>query len=217
MLRGYRGILAAITGLILLGASPSHERQGGQNQQSSSASGSTGSPSALHKTNPADASTQPCDKGQDNRSSDLCAQWKAADAAQSGAYASWLFGYVGSVVGGLTLCAAIAAAFYARSAAIHTETSAKSFVETERAILHAIGGDVGEMTSDRRLCVAIEVCNRGRASGKVIEVGAKPRGDGIPANSQKRWTVIAPVMKYTLPSPRSTRRSGIAKLPARAP
>ncbi len=63
--------------------------------------------------------TNPCEIGEDNRNSDLCAQWKAADAADKSAYWSgstfWL-GVFGAVIGTFTLIAAVAAAFYAKSA-----------------------------------------------------------------------------------------------------
>lgn len=69
---------------------------------------------------------QPCDHGESNRSSDLCAQWKAADAAESAANAAWLFGTLGTLIGAFTLAAAIAAAFFAKKAADHTESGAKA-------------------------------------------------------------------------------------------
>lgn len=64
----------------------------------------------------------PCEVGQDNRRSDLCAQWKAADAAEQSAF--WT--RIGVIVGGLTLFAAGAAAKFARDAALHTETGANA-------------------------------------------------------------------------------------------
>jgi hypothetical protein len=188
----YRSVFAALVGLTLLGASPSHDNQGQQQRVTKAEISSAREPAALHKSDTTYASEKPCAKGQDDHTSDLCAQWKAADATQSATDATWLFGYVGSAIGLMTLIAAIAAAVYARGAAIHTEISAKSFVETERAILHAIGGTVGEINTDGHPCVAIKIFNRGRAAGKVIEFGSKQRGTGIPENAQKRWTVIAP-------------------------
>ncbi len=63
---------------------------------------------------------RPCAQGEDDRYSDLCAQWKAADAAKESANwtrrAFWL-GVLGVIVGGLTLGAAAAAALYAKAAA----------------------------------------------------------------------------------------------------
>lgn len=70
-----------------------------------------------------------CRKGQDNRTSDLCAQWKAADAAYDSAVwtaRTYQLGIAGFLVGIFTLFAASMAAKYARDAAIHTKRSADS-------------------------------------------------------------------------------------------
>ncbi|ESZ03437.1 hypothetical protein X736_25485 [Mesorhizobium sp. L2C089B000] len=50
----------------------------------------------------------------------MCAQWKAADAAQQSA--NWTT--IGAIVGAFTLAAAMAAAYYAKEAARHTQRSA---------------------------------------------------------------------------------------------
>jgi hypothetical protein len=73
---------------------------------------------------------EPCDPGDNKRSSDLCAQWKAADAAKSAAQAAWWIGAIGTLIGALTLCAAIAAAIFAKLAADHTETGATAAKDT---------------------------------------------------------------------------------------
>lgn len=142
-----------------------------------------------------DQTTQPCDPKKPNRNSDLCAQWKAADAAANAANAAWeqiRIGWIGIALGSITMFAAIAAAFYAREAAKHTETNATSFVEAERAILHAVGGDVGKSSVDQTPCVAINFINRGRTPARIIEIGSKGR-DGTPKEtSARRWTTIAP-------------------------
>ena len=68
-----------------------------------------------------------CKVGNDDRRSDLCAQWKAADAASASAkWAFWtlVVGFIGLVVGGGTLFAAWRAAHWAKEAARFTEASA---------------------------------------------------------------------------------------------
>ncbi|BCG94449.1 hypothetical protein MesoLj131a_33130 [Mesorhizobium sp. 131-2-1] len=80
----------------------------------------------------------PCRAGVDNRNSDLCAQWKAADAAQQSA----MWAGIGTLIGGLTFAAAVAAAIYARRAAKHTETGA---IAANKTLAHA------EQTSKREL------------------------------------------------------------------
>jgi hypothetical protein len=85
---------------------------------------------ALKQPQHASQHNEPCRHGDDNRSSDLCAQWKAADAAQSAAQAAWWIGWIGAAIGAFTLAAAWAAARWARKAAVHTEESA---IEARRA------------------------------------------------------------------------------------
>lgn len=87
----------------------------------------------LQDSNKRDVGDPSCNKGQDNRKSDLCAQWKAADASQQSAeYAFW-FGIIGAVVGGSTLIAAVAAAVFARKAAVETAKGAKAAKKAVKA------------------------------------------------------------------------------------
>lgn len=70
-----------------------------------------------------------CKKDEENRNSDLCAQWKSADAAERSAKASErtvLIDGIGTAIGGLTFIAAVLAAVYARSAANHTKAGAEA-------------------------------------------------------------------------------------------
>lgn len=65
-----------------------------------------------------------CGEHQEYRSSDLCAQWQAADAAQSAASAAWLVGIAGALISVFTLLIAMKAAGYAKEAADHTASAA---------------------------------------------------------------------------------------------
>ncbi|WP_346892923.1 hypothetical protein [uncultured Roseibium sp.] len=82
-----------------------------------------------------DRLTQPCEPGENNRNSDLCAQWKAADAARDSArwarYTFWI-SVVGAAIGVLTLGAAIAAAIFAGSASKHTKSGADAAWEAAK-------------------------------------------------------------------------------------
>jgi hypothetical protein len=74
---------------------------------------------AIEKANQPKQPDAGCDAGKDDRRSDLCAQWKAADAAAESAWWTagmfWL-GVAGAAIGGGTLLAAGFAAWYARRA-----------------------------------------------------------------------------------------------------
>lgn len=118
MLGSYRGVVIALAGLALLGASPPQQRQdAGQAQSASAQVNQPSLPRAAVEADETPEGGEPCREGSDNRNSDLCAQWKAADAAESSANAAWLLGVAGVIIGILTLGAAIAAASYAKQAA----------------------------------------------------------------------------------------------------
>lgn len=87
-------------------------------------------PSSTMNTNTPSRHDQPCPTGRDDRDSDLCAQWKAADAAKSAADAAWWIGGAGVLISALTLLTAIAAAAYARGASNHTKEGA---IQAKRA------------------------------------------------------------------------------------
>lgn len=135
MSRGYRCIILAAFGWLILAALPSQgvQREEQANSAESIANSLQSISRSLEKTNKTSEYNPSCTPGQDNRRSDLCAQWKAADSAYEAATwtrrAYWLV-LLGTVIGAATLGAAVAAAKYARDAAAHTEAGSR---EAKRA------------------------------------------------------------------------------------
>jgi len=141
MLRSYRLIILAI-GLILSAAGPPANSNGQRPPEGSSSKGERSLEeiaSSLREANKPSDLTRPCRAGDDNRDSDLCAQWKAADAARSAANAAWLFGLLATLVGSATLVAAWAAALWAKKAADHTERGADEASRAADAAETSIG------------------------------------------------------------------------------
>ncbi|MGW8202463.1 hypothetical protein ACWGM0_07935 [Sphingomonas bisphenolicum] len=102
MLRSYRSIVAALVGwLILVGAAqpPQGDNQTNQAAAAESLNQATNTiAAAIRSTIHAPDKDMGCIQGHDERSSDLCAQWKAADSARDAAeYAFW--GLIVGVVG----------------------------------------------------------------------------------------------------------------------
>jgi hypothetical protein len=139
MLRSYRSIILAIAGLILIGAAPNKD---GINQPNQAPSQNPVTDqlkdvvSAIKESNKSPQPDNGCKAGEDNRSSDLCAQWKAADAAKDAAW--WTFfaaitTAVGVIIGFLTLFAAGFAAWYAKKAANETEKGARAALDAVAA------------------------------------------------------------------------------------
>ncbi|MGD9811190.1 MAG: hypothetical protein AB7U35_07625 [Sphingobium sp.] len=191
----YRGVILALGGLILIGASPPSKQDGTNPPQASNEKierSLEDIATSLKQANKPSEHDKPCSKGDDYRDSDLCAQWKAADAAKSAADAAWWIGGFGLLIGAFTLGAAVAAAIYARSAAIHTKTSADSFIEAERAILHAADGSVGLSNVDGREIVCIDFVNRGRSNGRIIEIGSESNIETENFSISERWTTVPP-------------------------
>lgn len=124
--RGYRCILIAAFGWLALGAAQPEQaaRQPADATNENVASALENLATALDSENEPSEHEQPCPDREDNRSSDLCAQWKAADAAQLSANVAWWVAIVGSILGALTLAAAVAAAIFASVAAFETRRSA---------------------------------------------------------------------------------------------
>jgi hypothetical protein len=88
----YRGVIAALIGVILIGAAPKDGgKEAGKNTHTKTEIGKSAPTIAASSTDPVQIiqrpiMERPCDEGRDNRQSDLCAQWKAADAASKAAW-----------------------------------------------------------------------------------------------------------------------------------
>jgi hypothetical protein len=68
---------------------------------------------------------QPCKPGEDNRDSDLCAQWKAADATADAA----LWAMLGAIIGLISVIGIFITVWYTRRAAIAAAEAAKASID----------------------------------------------------------------------------------------
>lgn len=102
MLRGYRLFIAAL-GLALASANHANAESGKQQPQTEqSATKSLSDIAAANRQEAerakrADQDEAPCGEGKYGSSADLCAQWKAADAASDSAWWAWAAGIAGIV------------------------------------------------------------------------------------------------------------------------
>lgn len=161
--------IAAMATVVCLGAAPAVVKGDYANlgrtdgpPQAPSESGQTSFPLA-----------QPCAPGTEIRTSDLCAQWKSADAASEGARWTartfWL-SVIGTLFGAGTLIAAFMAARYAKHAAQEARRSADiakdAMVASERAWLVVEPFAESDITADigggAHLFVALAIKNIGR-------------------------------------------------------
>ncbi len=147
MPRGYRLLIIAV-GLATLGASNFPERPGATEQKKAEQGEQQGAPAVPPHVKTVEAVEsaeyqRPCEQHRDNRNSDLCAQWKAADAALDAAqWAKWQFflGIAGAV--GLLMTIyytrrAVLAAIASNKNAQDSLTHAKAMASVElRPYLH---------------------------------------------------------------------------------
>ena len=128
MSKGCRLVVVALA-LTLVGAAPA--KDGAANQEQAKAGNAapkepTPAPPAAPVLDVSPPPDRGCEYGKDDRKSDLCAQWKAADAAYDAALWAWwqlILGGAGLALGAATMAAAIAAAVYAKRAAVATEAT----------------------------------------------------------------------------------------------
>jgi hypothetical protein len=173
-----RGVVIAFAALALMGTSAS-DKAGADPYKTQTAEAVGDKTAAGDHISPEQQVTprfdQGCERGKDDRQSDLCAQWKAADAAADGvslAYWQTVIGWIGIALGAATMAAAIAAAWYARSAAIHSRTAATAFVEAERATIRfAAEGEAGTAPNARHLVqLTIDARNIGRSNARLRSI-----------------------------------------------
>jgi len=146
----------------------------------------------------------PCDSKEENRNSDLCAQWKAADAARESAdwtRRTFYVSIVGGIIAFLTLAAAVAAAVFAKLAADHTaegaiqakrsaEAAENTFLKLERP--YVFPQDVGTImipfggpASGNRWRMQFPIINYGKTPAVLTRVTAKFMMLAMPLTKEK--------------------------------
>ncbi len=115
---------------------------------------------AIERANQAKPQDLGCQDGKDDLSSDLCAQWKAAIAANDSAVwtgRSFWLALLGTFIGGFTLVAAGFAAWYAKEAAKHTESGAIEASRAAKAAEEALAHEKRMSELDFRPWLAVRV------------------------------------------------------------
>ena len=212
MVRSDWGIVFAVVGwLSLLAANESklapQNISNAQATTQSNASSEVTKPTPQTVTTPETPEAQPkdsgCADGKDRRNSDLCAQWKAADAAFDSARATErqiIIGWLGLALGAVTMVAAIAAAIYARKAAHETKRSAKAAEDALSQAQHvarawlSIAVEAEKITSiehSRRFYYRVTIKNVGAVVAENLQwhhnVFDIRHGDRVAARKVKSW------------------------------
>ncbi len=165
MLRGYRSIILAL-GLVLAGAGePPRASQEPKVQavQSELAKAAETVSAAISSIKAPVEESPPCDPGKDNRNSDLCAQWKAADAAANSAWWAWVSGLAGIV--------SLFGVIFALVLALHSNWIARDTAKRQlRAYISIEPGGINEVV-DGIHRVPFNIINNGQTPAYEMEHG----------------------------------------------
>ena len=216
MPRGYRGIVAAAIGLSSLALiltmslalypeKPNISGEIGYQEQVKGyyPGGSDCNPAKLERPSNGERSENriTCQEAAEQSRlarNDLIQQRRSADAADAmaiSAYQQTRIAAWGNLLGGITMVAAIAAAYYAGMAALHSEKAKEAFIEAERAILRVAGA--GHLTvegGDKPIVMfGVLFKNIGRTAARVTSFGS------VSGQKATRWIDIASGVEGVVP------------------
>ena len=223
-----RYVFAAIAGLILTAPPAQREEdQRAQTAEEAEASERT-PPAAILTAQPIEIvegaeENEPCKPGEDNRQSDLCAQWKAADASRDAADWTWwglMVGITGTVGLFITLHytrkavrASEASAKEASKALAIAERNADAVAEQARATLSASYNEIRPWirlnvtrfqvqrisTTEWNATIAVEIKNAGASPAIKLAVGTRSGFGAKPKNSRPDSQLTGPVQAPIFP------------------
>lgn len=136
-------------------------------------------------------SEEACRAGYYGDNSNLCAQWKAADAAADAAWTVHLAFLSGAIIGALTFVAAAAAAIYARFAAGYTRKSVEVSERFGAASLRAYVGVetaqwIGKTGADGDIKAVIVIRNFGQTPAYNLELRRREKMMGTAVSTRER-------------------------------
>lgn len=181
MCKYYSKIILVFVGWLFLPGAAALAQEGRRDQQVESQSAAVSLQriaASVERSAEPDPTTQPCPKGEDNRNSDLCAQWKAADAASTGtaltektyvlSIFSLVIGFFGSVI-------AVIAAYYTMLAARASQGALNALVRTEDARISISIPSVSKTPVQNLFIINVLIHNIGRTAAilHTINLGGK--------------------------------------------
>ena len=196
MPRGYRGIVVAV-GLVSAAHHPdiSAQAQKADPQERSARALEGIAPRYDEQTKRSESSpdARPCEPGDDQRDSDLCAQWKAADAAADAAWwAAW--GTWISGISGLLVLGALFLAFQSNRIARDTaKRQLRAYVGIERV-------DAGVLSLGKTFEVKIKYGNQGQTPAISVAVVGFINAVDLPVDEASLDAIQAQDAEYLLPS-----------------
>lgn len=189
MLRGYRSIVAAV-GLVLAAHHPNVEAQPKQSTPQERSARALENIASRYDDQAERAERAPesnlCQPGNDQRNSDLCAQWKAADAAADSAWWAAVGGFASAIS---TILVLIALYFAFRSNWIARDTAKRQL----RAYLTVSKIRVRRIVADKQIEVDVSFKNTGQTPAKRITLFSGVKTAGTPTNEQFFFLDLIPL------------------------
>jgi len=173
--KNYRAILIVSAGLLLTAATPDAVKQAASHKEQQSVARSLDRiAQALEDENKPKADTAPCAGNASDFKSGLCAQWRAADAAQKAA--DWLPYEKFALLLSIGLSAV---------AVIYSARSFRSFRNSERAFFDFDKMFAGNIRDDgKEAVISFTILNTGRTAGTIIGGYVEPH---ICKKYPRRW------------------------------
>lgn len=189
MSRGYRLLIVALAGLILAGANHSdpESRVQESDSQAEVAERLRDIAPTYHqqaeRTEIPDKQVEPCNPGDDRRYSDLCAQWKAADAAADSAWWAWAAGIAGVIS---TVGVILALGIGWHSNWIARDTAKRQL----RAYLEVDECQLGLYPDDGEIILQISLKNCGQTPAYKLRVMAESFAAPYPLEEEREFLPI---------------------------
>lgn len=188
MLRGYRCIVLAV-GIAL--ACANHADAKGDDKEPDTQQAITDSLDKIAATydkqtkrsESPDKQAEPCKPGDDRRYSDLCAQWKAADAAADSAWWAW--------AGGLIGIGSLAGVFIALTLAFHSNWIARDSAKRQlRAYLAVDECSISTFPDDGCIIMQLRLKNCGQTPAQKVRVMAESFAAPFPLEQDRPFLPV---------------------------
>lgn len=170
MSKRYWGYIAAI-GLTLAAHHPEAEAKAQQGEREERVANAIDDIATLYRQQTerleSAPESQPCEPGDDKRDSDLCAQWKAADAAASAAWWASVGTWVSSISGFFVVIALFLAFQSNRIARASAQAQLRPYVHAD-----GVGWALRVNGGDTFLDMKVQFRNAGQTPAKNVRMGA---------------------------------------------
>lgn len=185
MPRSYRSLILAI-GLILAGTNHAHAEGGAQKQDTQQAIAqslndiATANRQEAERAKSADEDEAPCGQGKYNSSADLCAQWKAADAAADSAWWAWVAA-ISTIVSTAAVLIAIGLTY--QSNAIARDTAKRQL----RAYVNVSTATIERRDGGNEFVVTAHFINAGQTPAHAVKVVGESYADDYPEGKRTNF------------------------------